>query len=180
MKIAVITPSVPDRSQMLCRAIQSVNQQSLPPDEHLIGVDFSHIGPARIRNQLISCTDADWIAFLDDDDRLDPHHLSTLAEHADQADVVIPYCRFDGPPLPNGYYNRPYDRRVLRRHGIFPVTVLARRELLEKAELFNPEERYEDWGTWNRMADLGARFVVVPTYTWTYATEHETRRTRTG
>lgn len=180
MNIAVITPSLPTRAYLLCRAIESVNQQTLPPDEHLICVDYSHIGPARIRNQLISSTVCDWIAFLDDDDRFDPHHLHTLAERADEADVIIPYCRFDGPPLPAKYHNRPYDRRVMRSHGIFPITVLARKETMEEAGLFHPADRYEDWSMFNRMADQGARFLVLPTQTWTYTTSHSDRRTRTG
>lgn len=175
MKVAVVTPSIPTRSQELCRAIQSVNQQDYDPEEHLIGVDYSHVGPAIIRNQLISSTDAEWIAFLDDDDRLDPHHLSTLVPYCDRADVIIPYCRFDGSPIPRSHYNQPYSRRNLSRHGIFPITVLARRDFIVKVGMFNPEDRYEDWVMFNKMADLGARFLVVPKVTWTYTRNQPSR-----
>lgn len=175
MKIAVVTPSIPTRHVELCRAIASVNQQSLPPDEHLIAVDYHGVGPAAIRNQLISSTDCDWIAFLDDDDRLYPNHLSTLAEYADRADVIIPYCQFDGPPLPRGYSNRKFSRRDLAAHGCFPITVLVRRELIDKAEGFWAGDRYEDWSMWNRMANLGAAFLVLPEITWVYYRGHSSR-----
>lgn len=168
MNIAVVTPSLPTRSQELCRAIQSVNQQSLPPDVHLIAVDYAHVGPAVLRNRMIEQTDAEWIAFLDDDDRLDSHHLSTLAAYVDRADVIIPHCRFDGRPIPRSHYNVPYRRERLRQHGIFPITVLARRDFIVKVGMFNPDDRYEDWVMFNKMADAGARFLVVPKVTWTY------------
>lgn len=166
---------MPSRSYGLCRAIQSVNQQSLPPDEHLIAVDYASCGPAILRNQLIASTSCDWIAFLDDDDRLDPHHLDTLAAYSDTADVIIPHCRFDGPPIPKGYYNRPYDRRDLSRHGIFPITVLARKQALIAGGLFDAADRFEDWSLFNRMADNGARFLVVPVVTWSYVRGHLSR-----
>lgn len=178
MKIAVVTPSIPARAQELSRAILSVNQQSLPPDEHLIGIDYNFIGPALIRNQLITATTCDWIAFLDDDDRLYPNHLEVLSAFTDQADVIVPHCDFDGPPLPSKYYNQLYDRERLRKHGCFPVTVLARKEAMLTAGLFQATDRYEDHQLWNRMADNKARFHVVPTITWTYRTLHPDRRTK--
>jgi glycosyltransferase involved in cell wall biosynthesis len=172
--VTVITASMPSRHQLLVEALAAVAAQTVPC-AHLVGVDQGH-GVADVRTQLVEAARTEWVAFLDDDDLIDPDHLETLLAHAGDADVVIPHCRFDGPPLPAGYYNRPYDRGELRRHGIFPLTVLARRQAVLDAGGFR-DDKYEDWSLWNRMADQGARFVVVPKETWTYRTVTADRRT---
>lgn len=176
MAVTVITPSLPERAGLLAECITSVAAQTFAPAAHLIGVDHTHDGPARVRNRLLAATDTEWVAFVDDDDLLDAHHLETLTS-APVADVIIPFCRFDGPPIPTRYVNQPYDRGALADHGIFPITVLARRQAILAAGCFDPVNRYEDWSLWNRMADNGATFTVVPTVTWTYRTAHAGRRT---
>lgn len=175
--IAIITPSRPDRGEMLAELVECVRNQTLQPSSHLIGVDHDQLGPAVVRNKLIYQTSAEWLAFVDDDDLIDPDHLERLYTHSGGCDVVIPYCRFDGPPLPLRYHNRPYDRRVLRKHGIFPITVLARREAVVLAGGFPTDARYEDWVLWNTMADMGYRFQTIPYITWSYRTAHQYRRT---
>jgi glycosyltransferase involved in cell wall biosynthesis len=175
--VTVVTPSLPERARMLSEAVESVGRQTRPPVAHLVGVDTQRRGPAMIRNQLLAAVETEWVAFLDDDDLLKPDHLELLAGH--DADVVIPYCEFDGPPLPPRYCNQPFNRDKLEQHGIFPITVVARTAVIREAGCFGPE-RYEDWALWNRLADSGARFEVIPTVTWTYRTAHEMRRTMVG
>jgi glycosyltransferase involved in cell wall biosynthesis len=174
--VTVITASVPRRASLLGDAVLSVAAQTAPV-AHLIGVDASR-GVAEVRNSLIEAAQTEWVAFLDDDDLLDYDHIATLWKHRHDSDVVIPHCRFDGPPLPAGYCNRPYDREVLAEHGIFPITVLARRRAILDIGGF-PTEGWDDWLLWNAMADNGARFVVVPQETWTYRTSTTDRRTHT-
>lgn len=170
--VTVITASLPHRHGLLAEAVASVVAQTRPV-AHLIGIDAGQ-GVAEVRNALVRAANTEWVAFLDDDDLLDLHHVETLLGH--DADVVIPHCRFDGPALPEGYCNRPYDRGALRRHGIFPITVLARREAVLDAGGF-PTVGWDDWGLWNAMADAGCRFEVVPEVTWTYRTSTADRRT---
>lgn len=158
---------------MLDEACASVAAQTASAD-HVVALDLSGAGPAALRNAMLDATSAEWVAFLDDDDLLDPHHLETLLRHSRNADVVIPHCRFSGDTIPPKYCNRPYDRAALRRHGIFPITVLARREAVLASGGFG-DERYEDWALWNRMADNGCRFTVVPVITWTYRLGHGNR-----
>lgn len=172
--VSVITPSIPSRRELLVEARRSVADQTVPV-HHLID-DHPDRPVAEKRNRLIRAADTEWVAFLDDDDLLDSIHVETLLGH--DADVVVPFCRFSGPPLAPvnccaGYYNRPYDRDDLRQHGIFPITVLARRDAILGAGGFG-DGIYEDWDLWNAMADAGATFEVVPTVTWTY------RRTGAG
>lgn len=177
--VTVITPSLPERAPMLAEAMASVAAQTFAPAAHLVGIDHGGRGPAFIRQELVEAAQTDWVAFLDDDDLLDPHHLHELWHHAFVclADVVFSRCRFDGPPLPAKYCNQPYDREQLLDHGIFPITVLARREAILAAGGFRANDRYEDWALWNRMAENGAQFFDIPTITWTYRTGHAGRRT---
>jgi glycosyltransferase involved in cell wall biosynthesis len=169
--VTVVTASRGDRPGQLARAMLSVTAQTVPC-AHLVGVDPSR-SVAAVRNTLIEAAGTEWIAFLDDDDVLDPNHLEVLLAHADDADVIIPHCRFLGEPLPrltccDGYYNRPYVEKDLRQHGIWPITVLARRAAIIASGLFREDDEWEDWRLFNRMADQAARFVVVPQPTWTY------------
>lgn len=173
--ITVITPSLPSRAGMLAEACASVAAQiQQRPVAHLIGVDHAGRGPAAIRNELIAAATTDWVAFLDDDDVLDSVHLAVLAGQIENADVIASHCRFSGERIPPKYCNRPFDRAALREHGIFPITVLARRSAVLAAGGFG-DERYEDWELWNRMADQGSRFLVVPMATWTYRLGHGNR-----
>ena len=88
--VTVITPSMPSRERFLAEAMASVAAQTVPV-AHLIIVDEGR-SVAEKRNALVEAADTEWVAFLDDDDLLDPHHIETLLGH--DADVVIPYCRF--------------------------------------------------------------------------------------
>lgn len=186
--IAVITASLPHRADMLRAAAATVAAQSIGEAvnvRHHVLVN-ANITVAEARNQMLEQTTADWVAFLDDDDLLDNDHLEVLWRRAmaDDLDVVIPHCRFDGPPLPTpsccaGYCNRPFVLEDLRSHGIFPITVLVRREALAAVGNFRLEDTWEDWSAWNRMADAGARFEVVPETTWTYVTAHAADRRTT-
>lgn len=164
---------------LLQEAMSTVRNQTVHC-EHLISVDAS-ISVAEARNSLVAQATTEWVGFLDDDDLLLPDHVRTLVTHGNDADVVIPHCRFRGPRLPRcrccqGYCNRPYDREALRRHGIFPITVLARRSAILAVGGFPVGPgRFEDWEMWNAMADNGARFVVVPQATWVYRRGHASR-----
>lgn len=175
--VTVITPTLPERPGMLAAATASVAAQTVPPVAHLIGVDYARRGPAAVRSDLVAAATTEWVAFLDDDDVLDPDHLAVLLANSDGYDVVGAYCRFDGPPLLAKYHNRRFDRRVLSLHGIFPITVIARRQPVIDADGFRAGDRYEDWSLWNRMADNGCTFHIVPRETWTYRTAHADRRT---
>lgn len=184
LDITVITASLPRRNAFLADAVASVGAQTHPA-RHLINVD-ANVGVAAARNELLESTSSPWVAFLDDDDLLDDDHIEVLADRAAEGrvDVVIPWCRFDGPPLPaipccDGYYNRPFNAIDLRRHGIFPITVLARRDAIAAAGFFPTDQPYEDWSLWKRMVRMGCEFEVVPRITWTYRTAHAADR-RTG
>lgn len=170
--ITVITPTIIGRESMLAEAEASVLVQTVKPAAHLTCIDTYRNGPAIVRNLLLGRVETEWVAFLDDDDLLDRHHLDILS--SGHTDVRASFCRFSGEELPAKYVNRHYDREAMRRHGIFGITVMARLEAIRDAGCFGVE-RYEDWSLWNRMADNGATFEVIPIITWTYRLGHGNR-----
>jgi glycosyltransferase involved in cell wall biosynthesis len=173
--VTVIIPTIGRES--LVEATASVHAQTVPC-ELLIGHDGTGRGPARVRNSLLAVVTTPWVVFLDDDDLLDPEFVRTLLDHSGDADVVIPWCRFSGRTIPRKYHNPlGFDREQLRRHGCWPVTVLARTQTVLDVGGFPKDARYEDWEMFNRLADNGARFTVVPRELWTYRLDGGGHRT---
>jgi hypothetical protein len=172
--VTVITASLPVGTSVLAEAIASVAAQTAPC-AHLIAVDHPH-GVAEVRTG--SSKPPHRVGRVPRRRRPPrPDHLETLLAHAGDADVVIPHCRFDGPPLPAGYCNRPYDRartspaRHLPAHRPRPPPSRARRRRLPRGRQVRGLVAVEPHGR------PGARFVVVPKETWTYRTVTADRRT---
>src|ERR1019366_7731644 len=97
MKIAVITPTKPNRAQLLeeCRA--SVREQTRAADTHAVAIDGTLEGPSAVRNRLILelPPEYDWVAFLDDDDVMLPDHLKVLSSASEGADVIYSLCQIE-------------------------------------------------------------------------------------
>lgn len=167
MEVTVITPAIPERANLLAEAIASVARQTLAPAAHLVGVDFARIGPAAIRNRLASGATTEWLAFLDDDDLLDPHHLQTLAAGAREgADVAYTWCRVEGGDGWNP--NSHFDGARLEGENFIPVTAAIRTSLFHQVGGFPDGPVYEDWELWRVAYRAGARFVCIPEVTWSY------------
>lgn len=173
---------------MLTLALDSILRQTRVPDELIVVVDHDGAGAGPTRNRAWRRASADWIAFLDDDDVLYPHHLETLLDHTDDVDLVYPwfdlprgtdplYVRRAGQLVPAygvefGDEQREY---VLTEGNFVPVTVLVRRSWLEKVDGFPrpgserwPHAECEDWGCWQDLLRAGARFRHVPERTWVW------------
>jgi glycosyltransferase involved in cell wall biosynthesis len=168
----VITPSRPDRTPLLAEAYASVEAQTIACT-HLIGIDHAGEGPALIRNAAMRHSPHPVVAFLDDDDLMDPDHLEVLTmalvEH--EADLVFSWYRKQGstPETERIHVWDDYAYGVmLGGRNLIPVTVVARREAILDAGGFDPDDRYEDYALWMRMLAQEARIVVVPRETWTY------------
>jgi hypothetical protein len=192
VSIAVLTPSLPGRGDMLNEAMSSVQAQTAPPTSHVVGIDYDRVGIGRMLNQLAAGADADWLARLDDDDLFLPNHLEVLSEGAVGADVVYSWCEVkprarDGllPPVPAvlgpaGWIpNQEFDADLLRERNYIPATTLIRKSLWEDIRGWTlpgwgvgdsprQPEFAEDWDFWLRALDAGARFVCIPEVTWTY------------
>ena len=174
--VTVLIPAIPTRTRMLNRALVSVLNQQRPPDRIVVSLDHDRLGAAGNRNQALKGVTTEWVAFLDDDDELMPHHLLVLLQNSDDADVIYTGCQVLGPageevePLEEwGRFGKPFDGLLLRKKSYLPVTSLVRVEYLKDiAEPFKAprDSAYDDWGMYLQLLDNDARFKHVPQKTW--------------
>lgn len=168
--VDVITPTIPGREALLAEARESVARQTFQDIGHLVAVDEQRIGAAALRNVIISRSAAPWLAFLDDDDLLDPAWVGLHVEAAlySEADMVHAPCRY--PPCSE---RRPaiaaFNLDRMRREGNYiPMTALVRRSAFDAAGGFRPGVLCEDYWLWLAMAETGAKFCYIPQVCWTY------------
>ncbi len=157
--IAVCLVSLPERFSLLSEAIESVRKQNRQPDDLVIGVDYSRRGEVWNNNRLLDATDAEWVAFLHDDDIWLPDHLANAEQFFDSADVIV--SRFE---LVGRQHIEPFhaDWNDLRRTNWFPPSpVVVRRSVFGRWETPNnpPPRDWVDWFNWRRLLDAGARFA---------------------
>lgn len=171
--VGVVVPTVPGREGLLDEALRSVLAQTVEPAWVVPLLDADRRGPAWTRNTATAFlpSTVQWVAPLDDDDVWHPHHLETLLDHADGADVVYTRGRIVGQ---DGWDPQrfPFPYRRMRTVNSLPCTGLIRRHLLVAAGGWPPENEsprgYEDWGLWLRLMDLDATFKGVDVVTWEY------------
>jgi glycosyltransferase involved in cell wall biosynthesis len=168
LRIAVITPAVPERFEMLRETLDCVEAQTLRPFLHLVGVDHERAGLTEMLNRLAGAaiaSGAEWVIEVDDDDLIDPDHLETLASAADDADVVYTWCRVEGRDwVPNSHF----DADRLMTENFIPSNALVRGSLLQRLDGWRSGVGHEDHDLWRRALVSGARFACVPRITWTY------------
>lgn len=170
MRIAVLTPAVPERADMLAECVAAVRGQTFPPVAQLIEIDHERAGCATVLNRLLpaaQAANADWIALVADDDLFYPRHLERLAAASADADVVYSYCDVEGR---DWNPNSPFDPQRLRLENYIPSTCLIRASLAAALGGWRVDAAhgFEDWDFWLRALDAGARFRCVPTVTWRY------------
>jgi glycosyltransferase involved in cell wall biosynthesis len=200
--VAVCVPTIPQRRELLSRAVASVQRQDVRDGVRVVGqvvVDVDGDGAAATRNRAWrdADPDADWLAFLDDDDELYSDHVQRCLDHAVEtgADLVYPWFHivdaggndvtFNDPlraPVEGHYvtpFGVPFDdalrTELLTRNNFIPVTVLVRRSLVADVGGFpipgSPEwgdNCCEDWGLWRRLLNAGAVFAHLPERTWAW------------
>lgn len=175
--VTVLTPTIPGREAMLRRALESVASQKRQPDNVIVMTDQDRAGAIETRNLGLERVRTEWVAFLDDDDELLPHHLRNCLAWAEKsgADVVYPGCRVFGPdgremkrPWQAGRFGKPFDPDLLRKKSYIPVTSLVRTRLAKQVGGFSYPEGsgYEDWGLYLKLLDAGAVFSHLPVITW--------------
>lgn len=168
-KIAIITPTIPRRHELLAECKDSVLSQTWGGEVfHAVGIDTFHDGPSVVRNNIIRDLDPsfEWLAFVDDDDVVFPEHLAILIEASADADVIYSDCIEEG--FIKTWKTRAFNYNEVKADNYIPVTVLMRRSLFEKVGGYKISPPGEDQELWLRCAEAGARFVYVPKVTWKY------------
>lgn len=188
MRIATVIPTY-DRAPRLREALLSIQSQTRLPDEVHIVVDagpaIPHIeseftdalplqihrltenrGQAAARNHALARTEADAIAFLDDDDLFLARHLERLERSLREdpnAALVYDDCRVEKSLGGESEINvrdiaRDYDPTLMRSHDyIPPCSWLVRAEAIQRAGGFDQSFRcYEDWDLLLRLEVWGA------------------------
>lgn len=168
--VTVVIPHIPIRGIQLARAVHTVADQTLPATRIIIESDPDHTGSAATRNRALAAVTTEWVAFLDDDDMLYPHHLDELMRcaAATEADVVYPGCDVIGGHDPHDRFGQEFDPDLLRQKSYIPVTSLVRTFYAMHVDGFvrPPGSDYDDWGFYLRLLDAGAKFVHHPVKTW--------------
>lgn len=162
--VTVIIPTIPPRYAKLAAALMSIGTQNQLPEAVLIMEDRNREGSAAMRNRALGRVQTEWVTFLDDDDRLYPHHLSTLmaAQKETGADVVYGWYDVQGgtDPRPD-MFGKPFDPEELRRGSFITVPSLVRASLARRAG-FEYRQGLDDWGFYLNLLNLGAIFHHVP------------------
>lgn len=172
--IAAVVVSLPERHDLLCEALASIRAQTRQPDDTVVGIDPYRLGEVDNQNRLIDATDAEWLAFLHDDDLWEPRHLEVAERHMSEADVIV--ARFDMVGRPwhtiEPWHENFADLTWTNWIGS-PSMVVVRREVFGHWTQPCHRHRWIDWCNWNRLYQAGARFVDTHEVTTVYRfTQH--------
>jgi glycosyltransferase involved in cell wall biosynthesis len=158
-----LTPSVPERADMLAECEASVDAQSFRGWEHLILVDIEHQGCSVTMNALAREARAKWLFLLADDDMLLPGCLAAHLAASEGCDIVYSPPLVDGEPEPPFHGDPP---------GI-PATALISRNLWNFLGGYDVERaQCEDLDFFDRALVAGAVFRRIPEQTWIYRLGH--------
>lgn len=116
LTVAVVIPTIPGREQLLERALDSVRHQERKADQVIVERDSERTGAHAARNRGLARVQTDVIAWLDDDDALQPNHLKVCMRVMEQSpwkpDLVYP-----APVMVGGA-----DPTAVTHQGVFPTS----------------------------------------------------------
>ncbi len=175
--LSLILATVPERELLRRQCVASIEAQTMRPAALLWEVDANHRGPVATFNSLASKVTTDWLFPFADDDLLDPEHFEVLQTGlSDNVDIVYTWCRVTGrPELPETLFQieRPFHH--LKSQNWIPGSAAIRTQLWKQLGGWQDPGimKHEDWHFWVRAYNAGARFLCIPTVTWTYRVDRE-------
>lgn len=122
MTVSVVIPAHPGRlaNGLLAEALQSVWQQTQPPDAVCVAIDRTKAGAPATRQRALDMAQTEWVAFLDSDDLFEPRHLELLSQHARATGADVVYSWFTILQcFPNGVRRR-LEWNSENGDGVFP------------------------------------------------------------
>ncbi len=172
--ISVLTPTIPERKDLLAECRASVVVQTTPDGrdfEHLILEDTDREGCAITMNRLAKDAQGDWLLPLADDDLLLPGCLKRLLAASAEADIVYPRPVVWGEP----------DGPFVREPPNIPSLALIRTDLWTRLGGYNEHlTEKEDNDLWLRAEGM-ARFVCYDAApTWVYRFHVGRNKSRNG
>jgi glycosyltransferase involved in cell wall biosynthesis len=190
--VTVCTATIPSRSEMLKRAITSVQNQTQQPLNHIVKLDQNKIGGAAMIDLIVNEVKTKYLMILDDDDEFLPEHIESLYSkiEEEQADLVYPHFKYatrgDGGHLEQ-FFNVPWDNR--NPHQV-PLTWICRTDVFLEAGGFSKDF---DPNSYNldeqgnrigydflfilRLVQMKKKIVHLPKVTWIY---HDDRLSTLG
>ena len=181
--ITIIIPTIPEREQMLVRAIESVNFQSVEPANTFI---VSHKTPDHMSpqehvcwqiNSVLDSVITPWVMRLADDDWFEPYHIEIIWNKiVDTLDGTVYYSyEKDGsiPQFDSSTMNAQELNNALSVSNWIDATGTAiNTDFLRTINGFHyfgleGGKPYEDWETWYAMSFYGSfRTYCVTEETW--------------
>lgn len=196
LTVAVVIPTIPGREALLERARLSVHTQTRLPDQLVVERDSERTGAWASRNRALERVTTDVVAWLDDDDTLQPHHLRACMRVLEQSPfkpgLVYPRPRMVGgadptavtyqgifPVSPWGLrWSAEHEAHMRTRGSFIPMTHLVRTEHVRAVGGFRPgypvntdgRDRYrgEDEDYLLRLLDHGVVFEHLDAKTWNW------------
>lgn len=140
---------------VVCDGFERTYEGPSPDDRRMRWIGGGDYGSAGIaRNQALEYVEGDWVAFLDDDDRLEPTYVEHLRQHAEDypwAKIIV--FRMIHPFL--GVLPRPDGRLMWGHVGIsYAVT----RDALKGHEFEREEIKRGHHEDWNMLEELLTRY----------------------
>jgi len=212
--VSVIVPTL-NRPDMLKRAVQSILSQTYPNFEIIVindgGDDVAQtLNPLNTRNNIrcirhettkersaarntgLRAARGKYIAYLDDDDRFYPNHLSILVNFMESHKVKAAYAdayRALEELENNAYvvkqrqllYSCSFDPDRLLVENLFPtLCVMHQRACIDEAGMFDETlQTHEDWDMWVRLSRLYC-FHHIPVVTAEYSYRNDKTNTSTA
>jgi glycosyltransferase involved in cell wall biosynthesis len=161
-KISLVTVTLKERHQLLCKSLESAAYQTIKASTHHIVYDRGE-GFVKTVNRAVSFVDTEYFCFLDDDDIIYPNHIKILSENLD-SDIVWTWCDVVGRDIK---FNRGYEKDLLQKQPYIPSNHAMRTELFREMGGYK-DMHNADWDMLKRCETAGASFKNVPKTTWQY------------
>jgi glycosyltransferase involved in cell wall biosynthesis len=161
--VTVCTATIPSRSELLQRCVESVKNQTLQPKEHLIKLDDKRQGHCAMLDAMLEEASTKYVAILDDDDELLPNHIETLCKAITEFDADLVYPHFKYSNLPDAGHLEKYRGVPWSNNDIHQVAItwIAKREALLEVGGFSKDFDINSYNVDAEGNRIGQDFVMI-------------------